>query len=177
MLCRSCSFKTERLIVKEWHSFSSDEWMVEDLAAVVVSLLTPNVTRSLPEAWQGRYTFDRARRLVHNRDREGATLLVVDESSKAPIGLVILTEIDIGDDGATEVCLGYLIAESFWGKGLASELVRGFVEWCRGAKIEAIVAGVARDNAPSRRVLEKNGFLIMGDTQEAEQQFFELRLR
>lgn len=144
MLCKSCSYGTERLIVKEWHSLSTDEWTAQDLAVVVESMLTPGVTRSLPEAWHGEYTLERAREWVQERDREGATLLVVERSSRMPVGLVILFEIDHEDDDSAEVHLGYLLAESAWGLGLASELICGLVECCRTAGVASLVGGVER---------------------------------
>jgi hypothetical protein len=39
-----------RLIVKEWHSLMPGDWEQEDLAVVLIELLSPPVTRSLPEA-------------------------------------------------------------------------------------------------------------------------------
>ena len=58
-----------------------------------------------------------------------------------------------------EVRLGYLLAEDAWGQGYASELVEGFVRWCRQhPPIASIAGGVARDNVASVRVLTKNGF-------------------
>jgi RimJ/RimL family protein N-acetyltransferase len=163
--------------VKEWHSLSADEWTPQDLADVVKTMLSVRVTRSLPTAWQGAYTVERAHEWIKERDREGATLLAVERSSQLPAGLVILfEECDHGVDGA-KVRLGYLLAESAWGKGMASELVRGFVGWCRKAGVSSIVGGVERDNAPSRRVLEKNGFVCDPGTEGAAEQLFELRLR
>lgn len=177
MRCKTCSFVTQRLLVKEWHSLSADEWIPQDLADVVKTMLTTRVTRALPAAWQGAYTVERAQEWIKERDREGATLIVVERSSRMPVGLLILFEEDQGGVGGAEVRLGYVLAESAWGKGLASELVHGFVEWCRQAAVAAIVGGVERDNVPSRRVLEKNGFLCAPSTEGAAEQLFELRLR
>lgn len=66
--------------------------------------------------------------------------------------------------------------QSAWGQGLASELVRGFVDWCRTVKIAALVGGVERDNIPSQRVLEKNGFVIQPTAEDHGELFFKLRL-
>jgi RimJ/RimL family protein N-acetyltransferase len=93
------------------------------------------------------------------------------------VGFIILFEIDHGVADGAEVRLGYVLAESAWGRGLASELVHGFVEWCRKADVARIVGGVDRDNVPSRRVMEKNGFLCTPGTEGAAEQRFQLRLR
>ncbi len=177
MVCKTCSFATPRLVVSEWHSLPAEAWAPQELANILTSVLTPRVTRSLPEAWQGAYTVERAQEWIRERDREGTTLLAVERSSRLPVGLIILFEIDHGLARGTEIRLGYVLAESAWGRGLASELVRGFVEWCRKADVASIVGGVDRDNDPSRRVLENNGFLRHPRTEDGAEQLFELRLR
>lgn len=143
---------------------------------VVRAVLTPQVTRSLPPTWQGAYTEARARDWIEDRDSEGPTLLVVERSSGGPVGLMILYEEDPETEGV-KVRLGYVLAESAWGRGLGSELVRGFVEWCRAAGVASIVGGVERENIPSRRVLEKNGFVRTPTTEGEATEEFELRLR
>ena len=57
-----------------------------------------------------------------------------------------------------ELRLGYLVSESQWGRGFATELVRGVVNWVRVRGFRSIIAGVAKGNASSIRVLEKTGF-------------------
>lgn len=174
MVCKSCSFTTQRLAVREWHTRS--EFPPQRLADFVSALLTTRVTQSLPAAWHGPYAVDRAQEWMKDRDREGVTLLAVERASRTPVGLVILTETD-HESGGSEVRLGYLLTESVWGQGLATELVRGFAEWCRTADVATIVAGVTRDNVASRRVLEKSGFLCDPSTEDAAEQRFELRLQ
>ena len=117
MRCRGCAFETERLLVQEWHALSSRDGQQQDLVYVVATMLTEPVTRSLPASWQGSYTVERAREWIAERDREGATLLVVDKSTCQAIGLMILFETDAenGGDGI-EVRLGYLLSESAWGR-------------------------------------------------------------
>ena len=176
MVCEACDLLTERLAVKEWHSFREDEWDAEPLTDVVRRVLSERVTRSLPSAWQRVNTEARAREWIEERDREGAALLVVERSSRSPVGLLVLTEEEL-EGGPLEVRLGYLLVEAAWGKGLATELVRGFTEWCGEAGIDSIVGGVESDNAPSRRVLEKNGFVGVARAAGSSTQFFELRLR
>ena len=75
-------------------------------------------------------------------------------------------------DRGVDVRLGYLIAESAWGKGLASELIGGFVEWCREQTIVSIEGGVGRENQASQRVLEKNGFELVTPTDPMQGELF-----
>jgi RimJ/RimL family protein N-acetyltransferase len=181
MICQDCSFVTHRLLVKEWNSLSAEDWERQPLSQVVITLLTQPVTRWLPTAWQGPYTEERALTWIDERDGEGTALLIIERSSRAPAGLVILLETNAEDVvGSTDVRLGYLLAESAWGKGIASEMLSGFVAWCRQqAAISSITGGVHRDNVASQRVLEKNGFLRVQNTNEVTQDdwIFRLNLR
>ena len=121
----------------------------------------------------------RAREWIGERDKEGTTLLVIDKSTKEPVGLVILIEVDSANaiDGI-EVRLGYLLSEPAWGKGLASELVKGFVAWCRTqAPISTLAGGVDADHPASMRVLEKNGLRPVEAEGEVDQRHLMYRLR
>ena len=84
-----------------------------------------------------------------------------------------------GVPGRTEVRIGYLLSESAWGKGFATELVGGFVAWCRQyASLQSVAGGVERGNVASIRVLEKNGFYAVADNGDAhnDDQLFRLSL-
>lgn len=175
-----CSFETDRLLVKEWHSLTPGDWQRRDLGAVVAGMLTEQVTRALPETWQGPYSPERARAWIRERDEEGPTTLVVDKATGNAVGMMILHVSQAPDERVgSEVRLGYLLAEGAWGKGFASELVAGFIAWCRGhTHISSIAAGVAWDNPASRRVLEKNDFSAVQTKDDGEgEQLFRLHLR
>ena len=168
-------------MVGEWNSLLLPDRQQGSLAQLVATMLTEPVTRTLPTAWQGNFTLSRAREWIRERDQEGTTLLVIDKSTKEPVGLVILIEVDAEDaiDGI-EVRLGYLLSEPAWGKGLATELVRGFVGWCRTQEsIATLAGGVDADHPASMRVLEKNGFRpVEADTRTAQDhRLYRLRLR
>ena len=175
MNLQTCSLDTDRMLVREWHSFSDGDWADQDLASAVRSILTPPVTQSLPSGWQGGYTIDRARSWIDDRDKEGTTLLVVEREIKKPIGLMILFE-GSEDPLRPSVRIGYMLAESAWGQGLASELLEGFVDWCKKTRISSIIGGVERDNMASRRVLEKNGFAALSHRNKQAELLYELKL-
>ncbi|KAK2015932.1 acetyltransferase [Colletotrichum eremochloae] len=70
--------------------------------------------------------------------------------------------------------LGYWIGEEFWGRGVMSELVPAFVRWVfadmsvgSGGGVERVWAGVFSENAASRKVLEKSGFVFEGRLRRA----------
>ncbi len=114
------------------------------LAEVVSTMLTEPVTRSLPRSWQDSYSPARARRWISEHDAEGSTLLASQKATGLAAGLVILFESPpIGSDAA-DLRLVYLLAEPYWGMGLATELVEGLAAWCRGATRDRITRGRCR---------------------------------
>jgi len=173
MRCAACTFSTERLAVAEWRS-ASPPWTEDRRIEVVCALLTEPVTRTLPPPWRGSYDATRARQWIGERDAEGTTLAVVERATGEAIGLVILFE--TSEPAGVEVRLGYLLAETAWGKGFATELVRGLVDWCRGTDgIASLAGGVEHGNVASARVLEKAGFELADD--RGEEQLFRVVLR
>lgn len=144
------SFATERLVAQHWHDAESET----SLVISVQRLLAPAaVTRDLPADWQGPYSLERAQQWIDDRDNEGHVLLVNDRETGRPVGLLFLSN----DDSMT-VRLGYLIGHDSWGKGLATELVRGLVDQSGRLGIRSLLGGVMRGNDASCRVLEKCGF-------------------
>jgi len=126
---KNYNFTTDRLEVKGWHSWGVEE-LGETLPSIIKRTLTAAVTHNLPPIWQGEYTLQRATNWIEELDREATPLLVVDSDLSTAIGLVILFEIEQkGDD--SHLRLGYLFSETSWGKGYATELVAGFVTWCK----------------------------------------------
>jgi [ribosomal protein S5]-alanine N-acetyltransferase len=62
---------------------------------------------------------------------------------------------------ADEAVLGFYLAREFWGRGLASEAGRAFVDFgFDELKLARIVTAVEVGNAASVRVLEKLGFVL-----------------
>jgi RimJ/RimL family protein N-acetyltransferase len=58
--------------------------------------------------------------------------------------------------------IGYWLGEPYWGRGLATEAVRGFV--AEASRYGGLEAGHFIDNPASGRVLEKAGFTYTGET-------------
>ena len=56
--------------------------------------------------------------------------------------------------------VGYWIGREFWGKGIATQALTQYLEV---EKIRPLSAHVAKHNVGSKRVLEKNGFKVIGE--------------
>lgn len=61
--------------------------------------------------------------------------------------------------------LGYKLSQSQAGKGLGTEAVRAVLELARTLEIPRVTALVRPENHPSRRLLEKAGFLLTGESE------------
>jgi RimJ/RimL family protein N-acetyltransferase len=61
--------------------------------------------------------------------------------------------------------VGYHVAKPAWGRGFASEALAAVIAWSRAELAPSrLTAGYFDDNAASRRVLEKAGFVHAGTT-------------
>jgi len=64
-------------------------------------------------------------------------------------------------DGKREV--GYMLGREFWGRGLATAALSAFLPQI---PVRPLYAHVAKHNVASIRVLEKNGFTLVGEDKE-----------
>jgi RimJ/RimL family protein N-acetyltransferase len=159
MALSECCFRTDRLVVDDWSRLLTGYAAQELRDMFVVSLLTEAVTRDLPPGWQGPYDTDRAASWFVARQSESTVLLIVGRSDGVPVGLLILSQSENSHE-PPDVRLGYMIDESAWGKGLATEVVAGFAGWCRtNGTMRSVKGGVSDGNSASARVLQKNGFV------------------
>ena len=171
-------YSTPRLLVEPWHEAA--ERLGLNLADEVARLLTARTTAALPENWRGDFSAERARAWITERDGESPTLLATEFESAATAGLVILGEVPLAPstDNTTGIDLriGYVIAESMWGRGLATELLAGLVAWARTQpSIQTITGGVESGNRASIRVLDKVGFRHL-DTNDDDMLTFQIDL-
>lgn len=171
---KDCTFTTERLAVGEWQAMAAHYGL--DLESVVAEILTPQTTQALPPEWHGSFSIERSRRWIEDRDAESASLLAVEHETSMATCLLLLFESARIEDSRIDVRIGYIVSDFAAGRGLASELVGGLVEWARSEPtIGVLSGGVSSDNVASARVLTKNGFIVSSGADSTEA-FYELRL-
>lgn len=150
-------FTTKRLIVKGWHSFEPKELDQPDLVTIVEKILVPDVTKTFPVMWQGDYDKKRTKAWIQELDSDSKALLAVEKDTNKPIGIINFFRVGDRSKG-NYFRLGYLLSKVMWDNGFATELVEGFIHWCKENEISTVLAGVDPDNIASIRVLEKNNF-------------------
>jgi len=66
-----------------------------------------------------------------------------------------------------EIEIGYGVYEEYRNRGFMTEMVQGMIEWAKTQpKVKAIIASTDKTNLASFRVLEKNGFVKSGESEE-----------
>lgn len=97
---------------------------------------------------------------VAGQDPRRAATFLIEHEDLGPVGMVGLFETP--EEPLSEI--GYWVGRPYWGRGVATEAVRGVLIWAsRNWRRRALVAGHFADNPASGRVLEKAGFLYTGE--------------
>ena len=73
----------------------------------------------------------------------------------------------VGEPNADgEIEIGYGTYDAFQGKGFMTEIVSGIIEWTKTQKIvHSIIASTDKTNKASFKVLEKNNFIKIGESE------------
>jgi len=145
-----CRFTTPRLTISSWWDLVCCNDSKLTLAQTVLDILTPKVTASLPESWQDINHIEDALIWMNDRANESCFLVVQESLNDHVIGFVFLHELAqelpqktiMSDKVKSELHLGYLLAEDYWGKGFASELIAGLVESAKASgEIKSFIGG------------------------------------
>lgn len=152
------SFKTERMSISPILTNREDAVDLRESARELLGILTPRVRRYLPDSWQSISSEEEALRWKEERELESSLFSVRLLSDESLIGLIIIYE-EEDQNNNYDLMFGYLLSEEVWGKSYGSELIRGLVDSClKLDRIKSLSGGVARDNIPSIKILEKCGF-------------------
>ena len=147
------SFETQRLRVAE---ISGDLSLTERSVLIeeIPSILTPLVVENLPPYFHGITSCELARVWLDRMLSESRLLQVKSEAQEL-IGFLFAYV-----ENESDAHIGYLLNEKYWGKGLASELLKSFIEevvntepWLK------LVGGVETSNVASANLLKKLGFI------------------
>ena len=161
-------FETERLSVSDWADTIAVPVARRNLAMLLPDLLTPDVIAHLPPFFD--LTGQNIDQWIDERDAESDIYLIRETGTDAIIGLTFLTP-PVNND----IHLGYLIEQSAWGKGYASELLAGLVLHVLKTGFR-LLGGVGRENPASAHVLRKTGFQLVPELSDAETEMFGITL-
>ena len=137
------------------------EWRMDDAPSLAKHANNRRVWLGLRDAFPHPYTIEDANRFVQG-SVVGAPrknfCIEIDGVSVGGIGL------RPGEDVHRHTAeFGYWLAEEFWGKGIMTEVVPAFVDYCfKEFSLNRIYAEPFSNNPASARVLEKAGFVLEG---------------
>jgi len=147
----SFSYQTSRLQINEIISSNQES----DFLVSIIEVLTPKVVTNLPPYFQNVNTISLAQEWLETIISDGRlfTVNLVDDCNT--VGFVFLSTENNGDTH-----IGYLLGEINWGKGFATELLKGLIKFLESeARITRLIAGVAKENFVSIKLLNKLGFI------------------
>ncbi len=160
------NFATQRLSAQHWRPFIEDRAKRQKLETELTTLLTRRVQKYLPPGLKLDSGDAAISSWISARAEESDVLLVTLSESGQLVGLMILAS-DQGTGDIPSVHIGYLLAESAWGQGFATELVAGLAEAMENSGPVRLIGGVDPDNPASARVLQKAGFAFDPELSEA----------
>ncbi len=151
--------ETERLLLRRWRE--------GDFGAHARICADPEVMRYIGRGamirQQGAQSIER---FVRHWEKHGYGLWAVEHRvSGAFIGRIGLLHREDSPEGEPRVEVAWLVDRSFWGRGLATEgalasIRYGFEE----LELERIISIALPENTASRRVMEKAGLTLCGET-------------
>jgi len=137
------------------------KWKPSDLESLVKNANNYKVACNLRDAFPYPYTIGDGKEWINfaqNEEWGYNFAITVDSEAIGGIGLIIGKDIE---RKSSEV--GYWLGEDYWGKGIVSSALKCIVEFAfNELKVERIFAVPLEHNIASRRVLEKNGFVLEG---------------
>jgi RimJ/RimL family protein N-acetyltransferase len=137
-------------------------WRVGDEASLVAHANNRRVSRNLKDHFPFPYTpADAAEWIAHAAAAPGPPqnfAITVDGVAVGGVGL------ELGADIFRRSAeIGYWLGEPYWGRGIATEVLRAVTEYAFATfDVCRLEAGVFEWNAASMRVLEKAGYTLEG---------------
>ncbi|MCP4318377.1 MAG: GNAT family N-acetyltransferase [Hyphomicrobiales bacterium] len=140
-------------------------------------LLEPPVLKHLPPSLQLADGSDAVDAWIAALDAASCVHTVRSTDTSQLLGLLILAPLE-EPDGTLTIHLGYLFSVGAWGKGYATELIRGLVAWCEDQPTDMwLLGGVEIKNSLSAAVLQKAGFVRSADLSSDDTDMFQRFVR
>jgi ribosomal-protein-alanine N-acetyltransferase len=136
-------------------------WRVGDEASLARYANNRNVSRNLRDRFPFPYTAADAADWISRASAQKpvtAFAIVVDGAAVGGVGIELGTDVF-----RRSAEIGYWLGEPFWGRGIATEVLRAVTEYAFAQfDVCRLEAGVFDWNPASARVLEKTGYVLEG---------------
>jgi ribosomal-protein-alanine N-acetyltransferase len=136
-------------------------WRLDDAESLAKHANNRKVWLGLRDLFPHPYTIQDARKFLEATvGFEPITIFCIEVNGAAVGGIGIHLGIDVHRHTAE---LGYWLGEEFWARGIMTEAVGTFTDFCFDRfSLRRIYAEPFANNRPSARVLEKSDFLLEG---------------
>ena len=136
-------------------------WRLDDANSLVRHANNRKVWIALRDIFPHPYTIQDAHTFLKSVvNSEPATLFCVEANGAAVGGIGIRIGADVHRQTAE---LGYWLSEEFWRRGIMTEAVAAFTDFCfDNFQLRRVYAEPFANNPASARVLEKAGFTLEG---------------
>ena len=150
--------ETERLLLRPWRD--------EDLEPYARLCADPEVMRYLPATLSREQSAEQMAWFVRHWEERGFGLWAVEERASGEfIGFVGLMYQDEWPEGEHKTEVGWRLGRANWGRGFATEGALASVRYgFERLGLERIISITLPENAASRRVMEKCGLTVQGET-------------
>jgi RimJ/RimL family protein N-acetyltransferase len=147
-----------RLVLK---SCTIRPWRLDDAESLTKHANNRKVWLALRDLFPHPYTTKNAREFLQRAtNAQPATNFCIELEGVAASGIGIRLGQDVHRQTAE---LGYWLGENFWGRGIMSEAVAGFTDFCfENFPLRRVYAEPFANNPASARVLEKASFVFEG---------------
>lgn len=137
------------------------DWRMDDAPSIVKHANNRNVSRTLRDRFPFPYSIDDAHEfLARATAKEVRNNFCIEINGAAAGGIGVHVGEDVYRHAAS---IGYWLGEEFWGRGVMSEVVPAFVNYCfANLPLHRISAEALENNPASARILEKAGFVLEG---------------
>jgi ribosomal-protein-alanine N-acetyltransferase len=134
-------------------------WRLNDAKSLANHANNRKVWLALRDLFPHPYTIEDAHEFLQRAIRERPTTnFCIEVNSSASGGIGVRLGQDVHRHTAE---LGYWLGETFWGRGIITEAVMAFTDFCfDNFQLRRIYAEPFANNPASARVLEKAGFLF-----------------
>jgi RimJ/RimL family protein N-acetyltransferase len=141
-------------------------WREDDLAPYARICAEPEVMRYLSGPMTREQSEQQVSEFVRHWEERGFGLWAVEEkSSGAFIGFIGLLYHEDWSEGEHRTEVGWRLDRPFWGRGLATEGARASLHYgFEELGLDRIISIAVLENLASRRVMEKLGMTLRGET-------------
>lgn len=155
-------FETKRLIVRQYNfEVDAEGFFLLNGDEEVMQYIRPAKTKEECDVF--------LKEIIANSEANPAIgrWAVIEKETRLFVGSFAIIPIE----NTKDIQLGYALLKKYWGKGFASELTRGGLEYYFSTSLaENIYALAEKPNIASHRVLLKNGFVPDGIRKEGDKE-------